>query len=548
MSTTTDFLADASSAQNDGAVVTAGGVTISIGGVTPPDHAHLRFNASTLADTDTVVNALLKLKTVTATAVINVDAWASEFGAAIATGDYNLNSGAGSNSSPVRVALKQIIAAGTLINVQSQINVPSRFVNKVAATNSGFSDFEIRQGTGWTSGAPNITSIHGPGAASSGDKPTLTVVSVTAAEMAAGSDSTYRFLAIGSESYLAFDIETTPGQAVKGKVLLDVTSSSLDSYVENIASSALSKNRVRPRKITVGRAGAGGDFSFELTPEKCWKLLLGMFKVTTTGPVSSIYTHTFTVATSAEIKTMTFVQKIGAFRFVYPGSMIGSLSIRAALDAPVTASAACMARQEWMYDENSGGGSTDDYLLTSDAGYDTVDNSILSFVGASITFDGNTDPGLVQNFTLSIDQGVNERRGLSGSRFVAGHYPTSVVSTLAMTLYFENEAQYKKFIGDSTQDFPTRAQECLQFQQVVITLNGVCNNTGFVCTITIPKMLYTTIRKPVGDQGAVMLDCSGTAVLSGTDYVSFAIQNTESGYSASTDNITVVPSGVTYPS
>ena len=543
-------LPDITSAVIDGtAAPVVNGATATIGGASPAKHACLRFDFSAVADTDSIVSAILSIKT-SATANINVDIWASEFGAAIANADYNLagnSSALESANGPRRVKIDQIIPSGTLTTITLTVYVPSLYINKVAAVNTAFSDFELRPGSGYVPGGGATAIVHFSGAVSDADKPVINYVALTDTEIAQGLTGTFRRLAVGAEAYLAFDIEEDPGEAVKGKILLDVDGIGLDSYIENLASRALSRNRIRPRKITPGRAGAGGDFSFELTPEKCWKLLKGMMVLDTTGPVGSQYTHTFTVGQSNEISTFTFIEKVGAFRFVYPGGMIGSITFNANLDAPVVASASVMCRDEYAYDENAAG-LDDAFLLASDAGYDTTSNSVLSFSGVSVDFDSETDPRLVQNFTIAFDQSVAERRGLSNTRFVSGHYVGPITASINFTLEFENERQYRKFIGDNTQDFPVRAGNCIELQEVAFTLRGLCDNADFLATITVAGMSYTTVRKPVNSEGAIYLQCSGVAVMDGNDFVTIVIKNTEASYPASTDHITVLPAGVTYPS
>jgi len=541
--TEVSVIADATSADNDGVVLVPNPLTVAIGGAAPANHFSLRFTMSTIVDTDTVVEAKISLKTSAAASAAGVDLWAAEFGAAVGIEDYNR---AGSNVSPVQVFLDEIIPDLTASGVTLSLNIPSLYVNKLAATNSGFSDFEARPSAGYTPGIGNEAAVHGTGAAAEADKPVMKYTALTDTEIANGDTGTFRRLAIGAEAFLAFDVEATTGQAVKGEILLDIEGSGLDSYIENLSSRALSQNRIQPRKITPGRAGAGGDFSIEVTPEKCWKLLLGMFTVTTTGPVGSQYTHTFAVGQSDTIKTFTFIQKEGAFRFVYPGSMLSTLTLSARLDDIVMASFSVMARDEYFYDENAAGAS-DAYLLTSTSGYDSTANSLLSFAGVSVEFDGVADPGLVQDFSITFDQSVAERRGLANTRFVAGHYPGPVVSTINFTMYFENERQYKKFIGDNTQNFPTRASTCIEMQAMNLKLLGVCGTTDFEATIIIPAMVYNTIRKPVQGEDAVFLQCSAVAVMTGSTYVTVEVKNTEASYPDSTNNITVLPSGVTYP-
>lgn len=554
MPTNYSFVADATSAQNDGASVTAGGATIPIGGAAPADHAHLRFSTTSgtpIASTETVVSASLSVEVqAQGAAPINVDLWASQFGAAIAIGDYNGSANnygiSEGNAAGYRVKIAQILGSTAVVSDVGSVTVPSRFINKDASVNAGFSDFECRPGTGYVAGATAVTTIHGAGAASTPDKPTLTVVTLTDAELLAQND--YRDQAIGVDTYVAFAQETTPGTPVKGKVLLDIRSSNLDSYAQNLRSQSLSRQRARPRKLAVGRAGAGGEVPFEITPEKWDQILPGILKRTgTTG--SGPYVHTFKVAQIADIKTFTFVKKVGDFRKVFPGCMVDSLTISANLDEVVMATVSVQARDEWTYDDTAAGGDTDAYILSSTAAYDSVANSMLSFVAAGVTVDGVEDRGLIQDFTVTLRQNVQERRGLSKKRGVTSHYPLGFEVDVNFNMYFEDVLQLRKFLGVSHRDFPFKAAKDIEFQSVQLDCAGINGETEQNLSILIPKMSYEVVRIPVNGEGAIMLNCSGFAAYDDVTTLSnvvLTITNSEPStvFDASTDEITIQPAEV----
>jgi hypothetical protein len=540
MPTTTIFDADATSAVNDGSTVTANGATMQIGHNTgvAGKHVHLRFVTSTLVDADRIMTASLtaKLSAVGSTP-ITVDAWASEFGAAIAVGDYNVTA---SNVSPIRVKLKQIFSASSIANDVGTVTVPSRFVIKDTA-NSGFSDIELRPGSDWTSDLNKVMTIHGPAAASA-DRPKLTVVTLTDAELL--TTTVYRRHAIGADSWLAFAQETTPGTAVKGKVLLDMVSSSLQQNVENGYSRALTKRRARPVKIWIGRSGGGGSVEFEMTPEKWVQLLPGIMKRTgTTG--SNPYTHTFKVGEMDDMKFFTFVQRLGDFREVFAGCMLDSMEISVGMDSAVSISAGVIATDYYVYDENSAG-SSDEYILGSTAGYDSVANSINAFTGVKAVIDSVDDPGFVQSVRVALRQNVQERRGLNRKRGPAGLFPLGFEVEVDFSMYFVNEAQFLKFLGNSAKEFPARTQKSIQLQQMDFKMAGALGATTQEITFSIPKMMFTAISKPINDEGAIMLDCSGLATYDDITQLSnlvVTILNSEAStvFDPSTDTITVLP-------
>lgn len=548
MPTSFSIVADATSAVVSTAAATANGATIVIGGVSPPTNALLRFNTTSAgpAAADTIVSATLTAKiSAQGGTPINVDAWAAQFGAAITTSSLNIaanNYGIEvGNTGGFRVMLKTIFSTSAAVSTVATIVIPGLYVNTNSAVNAGFSDFEFRPGTGFVAGSGVSTTIHGA-AASGGQAPTLNVITLTNAELQA--QNNYREQAVGVETYVGFAQETTAGTPVKANVLLDVRSSTFDAQAVNIASQSLSRQRAKPRKIAVGRSGAGGEVTFELTPEKWVQLLPALlFKSSTTG--SGTYTHTFGVATSAQVATYTFVEKVGNFRKVYPGSMVDSLTISANLDAVVLGAMACQARDEWVYDDNSAGVG-DEYILSGTASYDTVNNSILSYIGGQATLDGTVDRGLIQSCNIAFKQTIQERRGLSRQRSVTSHFPLGFEVSVNFSMYFENEYQMRKFLGVNHQDFPFKAEKAIQFQQVQFDFSGPLGTAAQNISILLPKMLFETIRTPVNGEGGIMLEASGVAAfddISTLSNVVVTVVNSEPGsvYAPSTNTITVQP-------
>jgi hypothetical protein len=550
MATTTTIRADATTARNDGATVTANEATLAIGGAAPADHAHIRFNSTSgtvVPDDETIVSAQLTVKVQAQGATpINLDVWASEFGAAVAIGDYNIsatNTGiADGNAAGYRVKLKQIIGTTAVVDDTGTIVVPSRFVNTASTVNAGFSDFEIRPGTGYVAGASAVTTIHGAAAVTAADKPTLVVITMTDAELAV--ENTYRRQAVGVDSWLAFAQETDPGTPVKGEVFLDVLDTNLDAYTETLRSQSLSRQRARPRKLAIGRSGAGGSFNFHLTPEKWVQVLPGILKLEgTTG--SDPYAHEFKVAQMEDVKTYTFIQKVGDIRKVFPGAMIDSLTITAALDRPVNGSMSCQARDQFTY-PGQDDGEDNEYILSSTAAYDSTDNSILSFVGAQVAFDDVEDRGLIQNFDITFRQNVRERRGLNRKRAVTSHYPLGFEVEVSFTMYFENELQLRKFEGVSAKNGPYKPGKEILFQELLFEMEGAAGATTQNISILIPKLLYETVRVPVPGEDAIMLECTGIAAYDDVTELSnvvVTVTNSEpaSVFDPSTDTITVLP-------
>jgi hypothetical protein len=150
-----------------------------------------------------------------------------------------------------------------------------------ALTVSGLAGSAPVSGDGFTtnSGTTATATVAGPTNATSGYPPVLTVVTLLPTEMDSSANP-YRYQAVGAQSYFAFGIEPSEGTMVKGSVILDADSIGLTQQAQDIFGNALSNQRARPRKVAIGRTGAGGSITAELTPEKCFQLFPGFLKIT----------------------------------------------------------------------------------------------------------------------------------------------------------------------------------------------------------------------------------------------------------------------------
>lgn len=502
-------------------------------------HALLRFSTgAVVASTLNFVNTRLKVKAESRTvgaATYRFVVWAANFtDPTPVVGDYNkpYNNTRKNTDASLRIPLGTIFAAGgTIADTVGEIAIPSRFMKKGGSLTT---DLEIRPfvPAGDTLPANANITVYGTDVAVGANRPYLVFTAYTKTELA--QENPYRKKAVGATAWVGFSKETNAGEPMKVGVYLDVTSNSLDGQAENLQGDTLNRNRARPRKVVVGRSGASGSFSFLLTPEKWTRLLPGILKLVGSTDVSSLYgggntglyEHHFRVGDVDDIKTYTFVTRRGTFRQVYPGSMLSSLSISANLDQIVSASVDVMARDEWHYDPEAAG-IGDSNLVLGSAGYDTVTNSNMSFVNAKVSFGEDiaslvTDR-LVQSFSLNLTQSVQEARVLNRTRSVSSHVPQAFSASVSFDLYFENEIQMRKYLGDCTQDFPFKPGYTIELQAVEFAISGSGNcATGYYCTdgdtpkqeiiVRIPKMLYTVSSKPVSGDGFIMLNCSAVAV------------------------------------
>lgn len=553
--TSLTLLASALSAQSDGVTTTANPAAFLIGGAAPNTHALIRFDTSGVPTAETVVRSELTVKVSAkgAGTVPDLAVWGSDFGAAIANADYNK----AENLKPAslldyRAFFSRILLSTAIVGDTGTITLPTQIVRKGVG---GVTDIELRPYVGdyntGTTGATDTISVHGPAAGTPADKPTLVIVSLTDAELIA--ENAYRFPGIGAEAYLAFERETTRGVPVKGKYLVDLLSSDLDSDAMTIIGQSMRRERSAPVKIALGAAGAQGGFSAEATPERLWKLLLGMLKITATASLGSVtgsdgnpytvYEHTFKVATSAEIATFTFVQKgAESYRFVYPGCVVDSFAISNGLDRAVEVAVSVMARDEWTYDENSAG-NNDEFVLDANNGYDL--NTQLSFVGVEIEKGGVVTDGTIQSFSFTINNNARARRGLRRHRGVRSHYVQKLMASIDYTMEFENENEMRKFLGITHRDFPYKAEMAVLFDNMKVKMAGPLGENVQEVTLELPRMMYTVIRKPMTGPEIVVLNCSAMGTFNNADSTNLIVKvkSTEaaSAFEASTNKITVQP-------
>jgi hypothetical protein len=522
------------------------------------DHAVLRFDTSVIPVAETIVDADFRANIqagVTPTSGFRL--WASEFGSGNPTiADYNKaanNVYEGGATGTLRVELGEVIAAQAyILDDEVSLPVPSRFIRQGG---SEVSDFEIRPDVAGVPGAGHVATIYGGGELTEVTKiARLTGFSLTDAELRA--ENTYRFTAVGAESFLALGVETSPGVPVKPNVLLDLLSSTLDGQAENLQSQALSRQRARPRKMAVGREGASGAINIELTPERWGIVLLGMMEKTVTNDLGVIgappvqtYEHVFQVATTDKIKTFTGVQKNGAFFQVFPGLTIGMIDISAQLDAAITANIDFAGRSEFLYDWDSAGGETAPALLAATAGYDSVDNAFYSFVGGAMEFDasGDVDGRCITSCRISLRQNVNEKRGFTRKRRISGHYVGGFEVEVSFEAYFENEVQLRKYLGVTHTSFPFTAEQDIQFQAMTFSFAGTLGVTNQELLINVPKMVYSVVRKPVQSEDAIKLDCTAFGVVDAAKNgnVEITWTNGQAGafFDPLTDLITILPEG-----
>jgi hypothetical protein len=510
-----------------------------------------KSNPASATQVEQVYEATISFKAMTVGAIpINVDIFAKNFGAAVTIADYvtwaaNITQvPATSFSTDFLVRIEEIFSSATVVaNQVVTFLVPTPYLNADTTVNGGFSDLLILPGAGFVAGATASVTIAGT---INANPPTLVVKTASTAEyiqdLVPG-----RTQGVGAESYVAFGIENTPGKPVKGTVMLDLLSSSLDANAGNLVSNAVRANRMGTGKVAPGAAMPGGNVTFNITPNKWISLLAGFMGVPTNTVVNGAFrTETMKPAKNADLFSFTLIEKIGDIRRVFPGSKVNSMSISVDMDSVLDATISIGAVENYNYTPNDAG-ANDSRLLKSTASYDSQANGIYSFTGAYITVDGVEDQTKFQNFSLTLDNMLNPRRSLNRKRTPNGFYTTDFNASVSFDLYFQDEVQMKNYMGALDKNGTWRPGKQIIFQNVQLNLTGEdCDNHQFI--FNFHKLVYTTAEVTVSGNEGLILRCSGTALLSESDSSSVTLTvkhtNGASTWTKSTDprdDITVIP-------
>lgn len=569
MSTTYTIDCHASSADSDGVTLTAGAGPYKIGGDPVYFAAQLRFQTSAAAIPITekikVAKLIVKVAVKTGSPPAAV-AYAADFGAAIAVGDYGVTP-AVSNTAPIRHKLQTIIPATAVVDDYGSISVPPRYINRDVAVNSGYSDFEIRPattiattekfsiyGNGGTGGMSGIVIVGGEATPTSGQKPALYIRTVTPAEEIGQNE--FNEIAVKDGSYLAFDTEADSawGYPVKAKYILDVIDMDFDTEAANLYSEAIQRNRQRPGKVAVGTDGAGGSASFEVTPEVWPKLLLGFMKLSGSVSGSNPYTATLVPGGYTEVKRFTFVKKYGNnhMRNVYRGCVLGSLSLSARYGQIVRASISVLGRQEYEYmTPDAYGAESDEYILSSTAAYDG--NGVCAFNMAEVYIDSVVNYGTIPGFTLTLNNSAAAVEGLRRRRDITGHIVGGFSAEISFELHFENDVMLRNFMATQSIKDPWQAGNTLVFNRIDFKLEGPAGDTTQEMVFTAEKFMATSVRKPIGGgEGPIILPVVGMCTLGQntvSNIISMTIKNSHPStyWDDSDDPITVIPEDALLP-
>lgn len=530
MSTVTTHYAISESGHTDGvdAPTKGGDLDVGQGGAGVVDRTFIGFDTSSVHASQRITSALLRTKVRTKTGSPGAAGafglhGGVVFGAVLDTADYTVSA----------LHFGTAIDAADVAEAENTMQVPSAFVKR-----DGQTDISLRlddEGLG----ANQEWALHGANAATA-SKPLLTITTETESEYTEDP-------AIGAEAWLAFAREATEGTAVKAKVVLDMVTASLQATPENIESRAITSQRARPAKLAVGASAAAGDVEYEVTPEKCTQILPALLKLdSTSGPDGDgIYAHTFKLATSTELATMTFVRRIGQYAFVYPGCWVSSWELGVGLDELLVARLAVLGLTEYEYDDTARGADNEN-VLSASSGADTL--VPMSFIGGQLELPSGTAIEDIQNLRIRVINNVRPLRGIRRARQPRRHFPLGCRVELEFETIFTTDEELRRFKSDSGLDSPSTVGTVLQDDSFVADFQGELGEAKQQLQVSIGRLNYTAFPLAVGGEEEITARVTGIGRYKTADAsnVVIVVKNTEpaSAFAASTEPITLLPEGV----
>ncbi len=232
------------------------------------------------------------------------------------------------------------------------------------------------------------------------------------------------------------------GVGIAPTVHVPLVEESMSREVERLMSDAVIAGARVPRsqQWTPGRIIVGGDVGLELFDRSIGKFLRAMFgAVATTGPVSSLYTHTYSPGDLADdVFTLQLIRPDGAGTlrpFTYVGCMVESWEIACEEGKIATLGLTVISRDEVLHRTLADGDTTNgDATVTSATGAFGPDDLFKPISGAGIpaaSYVGqiNSSTSIELSSSNVVHTSVNATATASGVALVVGIAATAVSYT-----------------------------------------------------------------------------------------------------------------------
>lgn len=293
----------------------------------------------------------------------------------------------------------------------------------------------------------------------------------------------------GHTLYMGLGEETTYGTVVTRDRFLDINSESLALSHERITSGSINQIGTRKERVNNGLFRVAGDVTLDL-PYRDAELLLKhtLGSVSTTGPVSGAYTHTFSIADALPTGlTVEIFRDSSGFlgtdlnaAFIYEGCKINSLALSASVGSYLSAVVSFVSEDENRL-AKSGAAVATDLNTTRD---------LMTFTQGTLSYDGFTTQ--VENIDLTINNNLNADRFRLGSRITREPVRGGKIEISgSFVADFDGFARYNEFRASST-------------RALILTFTGgnIPNSaTAQSLTITLPFVLPTGTDLNVDDGG-----------------------------------------------
>jgi hypothetical protein len=273
----------------------------------------------------------------------------------------------------------------------------------------------------------------------------------------------------GFNDWMAVEVEDTEGTAVKGTLYLDLMSSNFGEKVDTLFRRSMRQDGRLVKRIIPRNASIDGDVNFEIPASGASKIMYAAFGAPTSSGTASPYTHVFLNPVSGTgHKSLTVVQAIGGYHRISAGAVIGKMSIKAAIDSPLTMTVTLDAI-DTAYQDTASIATT----WLSSAAYDGGGNYEDFHVGMYL--DG-TATDAIDDVTIDIDSGLKPKRTLVGSRRPVGHTYGVSDTEIKATMYFSSDRERWELLGQPTQPaYPYKVAATAQPQRTMKleAINGI---------------------------------------------------------------------------
>lgn len=305
----------------------------------------------------------------------------------------------------------------------------------------------------------------------------------------------------GYNTWLGWAEETTYGTAVAAARYAEIEKESMKDDGSKFNFKPILRFRSQNRKI-LGKANPSGAITLPALwtgLEQLWKHSLG--SVAVTGPVSSVYTHTYSLAAQPPVGLTTYIDRdsaalSGSTAFRHTGCRVNKLTIRQAVE-------------EWMMLDLELIGAARSQVARPTPTFPTFDPVDYAMMTVKAINPAGTNIDLpLRSLEITIDNGLHQDGYRLGSRFrqLAGAGDSQRKVNFKFEAEFNNNAVYAYFLNNTDTGLD------LVFTWKKDPLAAV-SSTNPQIQMTLPKVVFDGEDPAIDSPGPKYLSISGTSLL-----------------------------------